>query len=222
MDRSEAIKREERIQRLHAKGMRNSEIAEAMGVSRQRIHQQLLKLKLKPHPRSDFAQRRLKIPKLIRSGLTGAQVARECQVPPTQIYQDLRVIGDDALTEKMRQNRSEWVSTEYTGKTPPVLLAAIVKRRNRVRSLFKKGLASQEIAKHLQVSKPTLNADFRALGLAGLRRNQIETNAAKRREQVRKFTLKGLPGAQIAERLGVEPQVVYNDRQWWRAQGESL
>lgn len=222
MDRAEAIKREARIQRLHAKGMRGSEIAEVMGVSRQRIHQLLNKLRLKPHPRSDYAKRRVKIPKLIRRGLTGAQVARECQVAPGQIYQDLRVIADSALNEKMRQNRAKWVAAEYTGRTPPALLAGILKRRHRVKSLVAKGRGAQDIAQHLKVSKPTILADFRALGLAGQRRQQIEKSAAKRRGQVRKFTRQGLSGSQIANRLGVEAQMIYNDRMWWRNQGVDL
>lgn len=222
MDRTEAIRREDRIKRLHAKGMRGSEIAQAMGVSRQRVHQLLRRLKLKPHPRSDFAQRRKKIPKMIRSGMTGSQVAREFDVPPAQIYQDLRVINDQALVEWMRKNRAAWLTKERTGKTPDALVPRIEQRRKKVKALFAKGHGSLEIAQRLKVSRPTINTDLRALGLAGQRRREVKDQAARRRAQVRKLTLQGLSGAWIAQKLGVEPQVVYNDRMWWREQGVEI
>jgi len=218
MDRAEAIRREAKIQRLHAKGLRGSEIADAMGVSRQRIHQLLNKLRLKPHPRSDFAQRRALIPKLIRKGMTGTQVAQECHVAPGQIYQDIRAIGDKALNDQMRKNHAKWISAEYTGKTPPALLAGIMKRRQRVKKMLTKGSGAEHIAAQLKVSKPTVLSDFRALGVAGQRRQQIEAEAASRRKKVLELSHKGMRGSEIAKRVGVLPQVVYNDRMWWRNQ----
>lgn len=103
------------------------------------------------------------------------------------------------------------------GMTPPaphrrVVPAASV-RREMLPDLVAQGLTTQELADHFDISRSSISADCRALGLEPRRpaTTTRQSAVAKRREAVRDLVAAGLTGNAIASRLGISRGTVHKD-----------
>lgn len=99
-------RRNQRLARLHAKGLSGAEIARRLGLSRQRVSQLRKALRLKSV--TGPAQRQKSIPRLLREGHSGVAIAQHFGVSPRVIYRDVRKLAASHpdLMGRMKTNAS--------------------------------------------------------------------------------------------------------------------
>ncbi|KGM57467.1 hypothetical protein N799_05180 [Lysobacter arseniciresistens ZS79] len=185
--RKKLTKKQKAFLAVHALGLRQTDMAKRLGVSRQRIHQFYVHFGLEPTTAQEIFQHRMdELARLVGEGLTNQEIGKRMDMELGQVGHYRRVIGLPITKE-------------------------IKARRERVRQLLEKGLNAKEVASELDLTYATVLADKTRLGLSPLV-HQRAIEGAKRRKKVKKLYFTDAKSVeQIAEFLRVKPSLVTQD-----------
>lgn len=173
-----SAERDDLVRRLYQEGASQSEISRRIGVSRQRLYQLMDELKIRKRKRPTPEQRVKQVARLIRSGMTGRQIADHFGVGHAAIYRD---IGEakQSLTKadlaRYHENRYATLRAR-AGQRDPRFKDQIDKRRARLPTLIERGWSLGRIADKFGVTGQTIRNDLLAIGTTKRLEEQIHAN----------------------------------------------
>ena len=216
------IERREKVRHLVSKGKSNQEIAEELGISKERVENDIFILRKKGKiskerrnygikKDSEVTKRREQVMELAKEGKSNQEIAKELGINKEAVARDICILRKKGKISKERRNNRIKKDPEVT------------KRREKVKQLVSEGKSNQEIAEELEVSKEVVAGDIYILkkeGKISKERRKKDQEVTKRREQVMELANEGKSNQEIAEELEVSKEVVAGDICTLRKEGK--
>jgi DNA-binding CsgD family transcriptional regulator len=120
------------------------------------------------------------------------------------------VRGRDALWSAVGEMARSMPGSDRrrTWRSPPITRD---ERLAMLPRLVEQGLTTAQIAKRFEISDTQIRTDLYGLGLMSRRARPTVSDRDRRYQQIIDLRAQGLNGREIAERLGVHENTVYND-----------
>jgi DNA-binding CsgD family transcriptional regulator len=164
------LERDGLLRKLYVdEGMKQSQIARELGLSRQRVYQLIDELKIKRRKRLTRPERQKKIPALIRAGLSGREIAQHLQIDRSVLYLDiegLRPTMSQRLLDQYYENGTSRRVEKAKGRAIPKFAETIARRRGAILALVDQGKTLGQIGARFKVSAQTIRNDLTAMGVS--------------------------------------------------------